>query len=217
MPPSLLPPNAMPLERALEAGTARLADIDAPIAALWNPATMPLGDLPFLAWALSVDSWDPEWSEATKRDAVARSITLHRIKGTRMSVEAVLARFDELASIVEWHEASPRAPANTFEVHLPIIGMDGAASGTRVTAAFAERIVREVGRAKPLREHFTLVQRLPLEAAIGTLVTARVAALLRIEPTLVIDTSPEWDGYLQTEDGEPLQDPETGAFLDTTP
>ena len=216
MHPSLLPPNAMPLERALEAGTARLADIDTPIAALWDPATMPLGDLPFLAWALSVDSWDPEWSEAVKRDAVARSIALHRIKGTRMSVEAVLDRFDELASIVEWHEASPRAPANTFEVHLPIIGADGAASGARVTAAFAERIVREVSRAKPLREHFTLVQRLELEGGVGVFGTARVAAFVREERALVSDTDPAWGFFLQTEDGEPLED-DTGAFLDTAP
>lgn len=214
MPPSLLPPNAMPLERALEAGTARLADIDAPIAALWDPATMPLTDLPFLAWALSVDSWDPEWSEATKRDAVARSIALHRIKGTRMSVEAVLARFDELASIVEWHETSPRALPNTFEVQLPIIGADGAASGARVTAAFAERIVREIGRAKPLREHFTLVQRLELTGDVGVFGTARLAGYVRQELDLHIDTSPAWDDYLQTEDGEPIES-EAGGILDT--
>lgn len=211
---SLLPPNALPLERALEAGTARLADIDAPIARLWDPATALVDDLPFLAWALSVDSWDPEWSEATKRDAVARSISLHRIKGTRMSVEAVLDRFDELASIVEWHETSPRAQPNTFEIHLPIIGADGAASGARVTAAFAERIIREISRAKPLREHFTLVQSLDLVGGVGVFGTARLASYVRQDLALDIDTSPEWAFYLQTEIGEPIQ-AEAGTKLDT--
>lgn len=96
MRPSLLPPNALPLERALEAATARLADIDAPIARLWDPTTIRIEDLPFLAWALSVDSWDPNWSEAIKRDAVAQSILLHRKKGMR--VHAAIADFGQKSS-----------------------------------------------------------------------------------------------------------------------
>jgi phage tail P2-like protein len=212
---SLLPPNATRLERGLEAGLAPLAAIDTPIEQLWDPATCAIDLLPWLAYSLSVDSWDPEWSEATKRDAVARSIELHRVKGTRASVEAVLARFDELASVVEWHEASPRQAPHTFEVHLPIVAAPGVVpSGARVTAAFAERIVNEVARAKPLREHFGLVQSLALTAGVAVQGTARLASYRRQGLDAQLTFGPEWDDYLQTEDGEPLQ-AETAAILDT--
>jgi len=211
---SLLPPNALPLERALEAGTARLADIDTPIAGLWDPATARTEDLPFLAWTLSVDSWNPDWPEATKRDAVARSIALHRVKGTRMSVEAVLARMDDLLSVIEWHETSPRGTPHTFDVEQPIIAADGTTGGVRASAAFAETIIAEVTRVKPLREHFRVLQSLALRASIGLHGSARMASYVRRELALDIDTSPAWDFYLQTEIGEPIQ-AEAGSNLDT--
>ncbi len=211
---SLLPPNATPLERALEAGTAQLGTVEVPIAPLWDPATARIEDLPFLAWTLSVDSWDADWPEATKRDAVARSIALHRVKGTRMSVEAVLARMDKLLSVIEWHETEPRRAPHTFEVEHPIIAADGTTGGMRAGAAFAESIITEVTRVKPLREHFRVVQRLALSAGIGLHGTARLAGYVRRELTLDIDTSPEWDFYLQTEIGEPIQ-AEAGTNLDT--
>jgi phage tail P2-like protein len=215
MRPSLLPPNASPLERALEAGTARLGDVDAPIAPLWDPATMPIEQLPFLAWGLSVDAWDPDWSEAMKRRAVAESIALHRVKGTRASVEAVLARFDELIEVVEWHEASPERPPNTFDVLLSIVtAPERAPGGTRSSAAFAEAIIRDVTKVKPLREHMTVVQSLRLQSTLCLFGTARLASYSRAEAGLDIDTSPAWDFYLQTEIGEPIQ-AEAGAILDT--
>ena len=94
---TLLPPNATPLERALDGAIARVSAIDAPIGTLFDPATIAAAWLPWLAFGLSVDSWDADWTEADKRAAVAGSIALHRTKGTRRSVETVLARFDQLA------------------------------------------------------------------------------------------------------------------------
>ncbi len=212
---SLLPPNATRLERALESATARIGAIDAPIAPLWDAATCPLHLLPWLAWALSVDNWDADWPEAKKREAVARSIALHRIKGTPLSIDMVLADFDDLLRVVEWHETATAEP-HTFEVHLPLVTAPGVApGGERATAAFAEAVIREVSRVKPLREHFTVIQSLALQTDIGLLATARLAGFVRQDVGLVSDTSPVWDGYLQTEDGEPLED--DSGFLDTAP
>jgi phage tail P2-like protein len=217
MHPSLLPPNAFPLERALEAGTARLADVDAPIAPLWDPATIPLDRLPFLAWAFSVDSWNPDWAEPVKRQAVAESIALHRVKGTRASVEIVLGRLDRFAQLTEWHEAQPRQAPHTFQVVLPMVLQDGTApGGDRATGDFAEAIIRELSRVKPLREHMTLVQSIACAGAVGIQGAARVAAFTRTDAAMTTDTSPAWALYLQTEDGEPIRG-EDGAFLDTTP
>ena len=69
---TLLPPNSTQLERAIEgANGAALADVPVPIRDLWNPETCPAALLPFLAWGVSIDLWDSQWSEAEKRAAVA--------------------------------------------------------------------------------------------------------------------------------------------------
>jgi phage tail P2-like protein len=80
---SLLPPNASPQEAAIEAATARIADVPVPNASLWTPATCPAALLPWLAWALSVDEWDGTWPEERQRAVIAASVGVHRRKGTR--------------------------------------------------------------------------------------------------------------------------------------
>jgi phage tail P2-like protein len=213
---SLLPPNATRLERAVEAATARIGDVPVPIDQLWDPATLAADLLPWLGWALSVDNWDPDWTDAEKRRAIAESIALHRIKGTRASVETVLSRFDDLVELVEWHQAIPRAVPHTFEIRLPIAREGIVPGGRRATAAFAEAIVRDVARVKPTREHFILAQTLALTSAVGIQGAGRLVDVRRADATPDFDTSPAWNFYLQTEDGEPLQD-NAGAFLDTAP
>ncbi len=214
---SLLPPNATKLERALEHG-ARPQALATPVDGIDDPWTCPAELLPWLAYGLSVDSWDADWSEVDKREAVARSIEMHRIKGTRLSVEAVVARFDQLARLVEWHEASPRRPAHTFDVIVPMVARDGIApGGRRSTAAFAEAIIREVARVKPLREHMRLVQQIDAAGAVGLQGVIRATSYTRADAAMTIDTSPDWAAYLQTEDGEPIEDGTSGTFLDTRP
>lgn len=213
---SLLPPNATKLERALEHG-ARPEPVSTPASVIDDPLTCPADLLPWLAYGLSVDSWDADWTEADKRDAVARSIEMHRLKGTRLSVETVVARFDRLASLVEWHEAVPRRPAHTFDVVLPLVLADGTApGGRRATAAFADAIIRDVARVKPLREHMRMVQQIVAGGAVGLQGVVRATSYNRGDAVMTTDTSADWDFYLQTEDGEPLEDT-SGAFLDTRP
>ncbi|WP_294356098.1 phage tail protein I [uncultured Sphingomonas sp.] len=210
---SLLPPNSTWLERALERGV-RAIDIDTPASVIDDPLACPSELLPWLAWGLSVDTWDTDWSEADKRAAVAGSIAFHRIKGTRLSVETVLARFDRLARVIEWHEASPRAAPHTFEVELPMVLEDGTApGGRRATAAFAEAIIREVARTKPLREQMRLVQLIEIAGLIGVQGALRTAVAARLDTTYTIDRNRDWSSFLQTQDGEPITD-DRGAFLE---
>lgn len=216
---SLLPPNATPLMRALEAGATLRPDIDvgALADAVADPMTAPAFLLPWLAYGESVDAWDADWSEADKRAAIANSISFHRRKGTRASVEEVLSRFDRLARLIEWHEASPRRPAHTFDVIVPMVLADGTApGGRRASAAFADAIIREIARVKPLREHMRLVQEIGVAGAVGITGVARAVAYSRSDADMVIDQSPDWPAYLQTEDGEPLQSNDA-TFLDTRP
>ncbi|MGR3199460.1 MAG: phage tail protein I [Paracoccus sp. (in: a-proteobacteria)] len=86
----LLPANATRLERAVSLAGDRARLIETPSDRMWDPERMPVELLPWLAWALSVDDWDPAWSEDRKRELIAGSIALHRIKGTRRSVETAL-------------------------------------------------------------------------------------------------------------------------------
>jgi phage tail P2-like protein len=213
---SLLPPNATKLERALEQGV-RPEPFDTPAAVIDDPLACPAHLLPWLAFGLSVDTWDADWSEADKRDAIARSIEMHRLKGTRLSVDTVLARFDRLARVVEWHEAEPRRAAHTFDVVLPMVLDDGTApGGRRASATFAEAIIRDVARVKPLREHLRLVQQIRSHGTIGIEAVMRVVSYLRHDATMILEHSPDWAAYLQTEIGEPLQS-DDDTFLDTRP
>jgi phage tail P2-like protein len=213
--PSLLPPNASPLERSLEAVTVRAAEIDVELASLWDPAELDLALLPWLAWSLAVEGWDAGWSEEMKRQAVAQSIELHRQKGTRASVRTVLDRFDHLLELVEWHQAQPRRDPHTFEVRLQILANAPTISGgPRNSARFAEAIVREISRVKPLREHFQLVQEVALTGGIGLQAVGRAFGMARTDLVLAEDTTQPWADLLTDENGEPLQDA-SGAFLDT--
>jgi len=85
----LLPPNATDGEAALEQVSALRLTTSAD--ALWDPARCPAALLPWLAWALSVDVWDPGWTEAVKREVIRSSVEYHRRKGTRAAVEAAIA------------------------------------------------------------------------------------------------------------------------------
>lgn len=88
---TILPANATDLERAVDACAEALLAHDPVIDRLWSPALTPAACLPALAWALSVDEWDKGWSEDRKREVIAASIAIHRIKGTRASVIRALA------------------------------------------------------------------------------------------------------------------------------
>lgn len=86
----LLPPNASPLERAIDAASARIDALDVPLADLWSPDRCPAALLPWLAWALGVETWDADWPEALKRRACAEAFEVHREKGTLAAIKRVL-------------------------------------------------------------------------------------------------------------------------------
>lgn len=87
---SLLPRAATPLERAIEASTFRL-DPARTLPTLWDVETCPESLLPWLASAVAVDEWDPQWSEARKRDAIRESREIHARKGTLSAIRRALS------------------------------------------------------------------------------------------------------------------------------
>ena len=97
----LLPPNATPLERAVDAASARLDELEVPVRHLWNPRRCPLALLPWLAVTLGVETWDPGWPELLKRQACAEAFEVHREKGTVAAVRRVLRLIGAVYDYVE--------------------------------------------------------------------------------------------------------------------
>lgn len=172
---SLLPPNATNLERALELATARMADIDTNLRKLWSPNLCPVELLPWLAWALSLDSWSSNWPEAVKRERVRRALDIARRKGTAQSVRSVVESFGGQVAIREWWQKSPPGDPHTFELVLTLGSATAPAS-----AAFVDAVIAEVARTKPVRSHFTFTQGFAAAARIGVLAAARPVITARL-------------------------------------
>ena len=86
----LLPPNAPPLMRVLAGAAAGIQDIPVPTHLVRRPYEVPAAFLPHLAWEVSLDVWFDDWPEWRKRRATAKSIELHRLKGTLAGIKGWL-------------------------------------------------------------------------------------------------------------------------------
>ncbi|WP_333840521.1 phage tail protein I [Novosphingobium sp.] len=210
---SLLPPNATDLETALAEVGLRLENVDMPIADLWNPATCPIAALPWLAWTLSIDRWDAEWTDERKRAATASAIADQRRKGSVAAVREAMTAIDGLLELVEWHQASPRRTPHTFELRLPVVGRDGVAGGARCSVATTMQIIADVTRVAPARSQFDVVLDLTVAGAGAVRGAARTALYRRMALPGTDTSGIAWGALLQTEAGEPLTD-DTGEFLD---
>lgn len=177
---SLLPAHLSELERDIEAAMERLAAIEIPIATLWNPALCPVEVLPYLAWAMSVDTWRSDWPEAIKRQVIASAPDVHRKKGTRPAVEMALEALNIETELSEWWEASPTAAPGTFEIIAWV--NDNLTPGEQglLNQVLYGQIDEAINHAKNARSHYTIkvgakFQDMPLAFA----ATARAASYKR--------------------------------------
>lgn len=118
-PTTLLPPNATPLERVLARACA-MPHSPEEIRKLWNHRTCPLPMLPWLAWAWSVDEWDPAWTESQQRAMVGASIQLHKKKGTAWAVREALLR-SGLESVRVSEKPADAAHWSHFDVDVAVV------------------------------------------------------------------------------------------------
>lgn len=145
---NLLPQNATALERNLATAGAAIAEIPVPIRDLVNPNTCPVSVLPFLAWDLSVDRWDPNWSVATKRAAIKASYFVHKQKGTIGAIRRVVEPLGFLIRVVEWWETAPAGPRGTFALEVGVLE-------TGITEEMYGELERLIDDAKPVSRHMT--------------------------------------------------------------
>lgn len=202
---TLLPPNASPLEKAIEAAV-QSPGLPVQLRQLWNPATCPANLLPWLAWALSVDSWDASWPIAVRRAVIKNAIEVQRHKGTVGAVRTAIASFGASMVLREWFELAPAGTPGTFEVVLSIAAQNGVAP----TSEFLDAVVAEIERTKPLSRHFTFTQALEADGAVGLIAVARSATYVRMN---CIAT--QWEGAASSLDfGNPDNSGLLALFLD---
>jgi len=143
---SLLPINSTPLERAIEAANA--GDTEILLRTLYDPATCPVHLLPQLAWAWSVDRWDPRWSEAVKRNAIRASFFIHARKGTIGALRRVVEPLGYLIEVVEWWQTVPEGEPATFALKVGVLD-------TGITEQMYQELTRLIDDAKPVTRHMT--------------------------------------------------------------
>jgi len=143
---SLLPLNSTPLERGIEATFAENTLI--PLRTLYNPDTCPVHLLPHLAWAWSVDRWDPAWSEPVKRAAIKASFFIHKHKGTIGALRRVVEPLGYLIEIVEWFNTVPQGVPGTFALKVGVLD-------TGITEEMYLELERLIDDAKPVSRQLT--------------------------------------------------------------
>lgn len=147
---SLLPPGSTATERALESAAARFGDVPVPIRQIWNADTCPEGLLPWLARAVSVDTWEASWTSEQKRAAIKASFEVHRHKGTIGAVLDALRALGFEAKVQEWFNQVPEAPENTYRLILESDQVGFSRSDISL-------LLEVVDSAKNLRSHLTHV------------------------------------------------------------
>lgn len=143
---SLLPPNATEIERRLAVAGAAIAEIPNPIRDIGQAATCPANVLPFLAWERSVDRWEPEWSEATKRAVIDASFLVHQRKGTVGAIRRAIEPLGFEVRVVPWYEMQPEGRRGTFRLDVHVLS-------TGVREELHAALERVINDAKPLSRH----------------------------------------------------------------
>ncbi|HBA9511456.1 TPA: phage tail protein I [Escherichia coli] len=143
---ALLPPGSTQLEKAASDATVIISEIHVPLRTLWDPWKCPLPLLPWLAWTFSVDRWDNNWPEETKRQVIAGSYRIHRLKGTTAALRQVVEPFGFLLRVIEWWQSGEQPGTFRLEISIMDQGI------TEETYHELERLIDDV---KPVSRHLT--------------------------------------------------------------
>ncbi|MGL5215892.1 MAG: phage tail protein I [Aeromonas hydrophila] len=176
--PALLPYQSSDLERDLDIALSHIESVEIPIRTLWNPWECPIDYLPYLAWAVKVGSWSSRWSERVKRQVVAASLDIHRVRGTRQAVEKALESLDVKCELTEWFESPElNMEPGTFRVTAHVSTRGGERA---IDPAFTEEIREAIDSAKPASRPYALEVQGMLKAEYGAVAVLRMVKAQRI-------------------------------------
>ena len=145
---------------------------DVPIRDLWNADTCPADLLPWLAWTLNVDIWNPDWTETIKRAVVKNAVNRAREKGTVAAVKGILSDLGAGSVIVEWWQKDPVGTPHTFTVN--IVSND-------TSVEMQQAMAWAIDLKKPLRSHYDIVFGIASEASINIVGVLRAAVFARLD------------------------------------
>lgn len=149
----LLPPNRTPLESALADACAVDLDVSS-LRGLADSARCPAALLPWLAWSMSVDSWDQALTEPQQRALIRSSVPIHQRKGTAGAVRRAMAALGVAIECREWRDIPGAAP---YTFQLTAWANDNhAPAGPLLDADLYRRLRRVVDEAKNERSHYEL-------------------------------------------------------------
>ncbi|EKG4601917.1 phage tail protein I, partial [Escherichia coli] len=127
-----------------EATGVRISTIPVDADTLWSPDRCPAHLLPYLAWACSVDCWDRNWPEETRRQVIRDAWMIHRHKGTISALRRIVEPLGYLIRVSEWWEfdGSP----GTFTIEIGTLE-------TGVSEELHEEMERLIADARPVSRH----------------------------------------------------------------
>ncbi|WP_320179663.1 phage tail protein I [Roseovarius pacificus] len=149
----LLPHNATPQESAIDDAVSRIGDIGPGVREVWSPERCPSNLLPWLAWAFSVDQWEPDWTDDQKRATIRAAIDVQRTKGTIGAVKVGLAALNIQARVLEWHRQQTPGAEYTYKL---LVDADYDAPVRSLEQI--ERALEIVDRTKSLRSHLDEIE-----------------------------------------------------------
>lgn len=172
----LLPNNRTPLEAALADSCALTLDTT-PLRGLADSARCPAELLPWLAWAMSVESWSEAADEKQRRALIRQSIPIHKHKGTAGAVRRAMAALGVSVEFKEWRDYGG-AP---YTFRLTAWANDNHNPGHEqvLSADLYRRLRRVVDDAKNERSHYSLRLGARFDNALGIASAARVSAVRR--------------------------------------
>lgn len=144
----LLPPNASQLEQLAAEALAQIERVPVPIRDLVNPDRCPERLLPYLAWAFSVDRWNPNWSVAAKRKVIKAAHFIHAHKGTLGALRRVVEPLGYRIEVTEWWQTVPEGVPGTFSLVLGVLE-------TGITEEMYLELERLLDDARPVSRHLT--------------------------------------------------------------
>ncbi len=144
----LLPGNSTPLERQAAQALAQIQRVPIPLRQLCNPDDCPVVALPYLAWAFSVDRWDSNWTEATKRAAIRSSRYIHAHKGTIGALRRVVEPLGYLIEVQELWQTVPNGVPGTFAIKVGVLD-------TGITEEMYQELTWLIDDARPVTRHLT--------------------------------------------------------------
>lgn len=139
--PTLLPPNASVLERALDHAFAGVLEaVVPPFPALLDPRRTPAAFLPYLAADRGVSEWASADDLAEKRRTVASAWAIKRKAGTFDALRLAVESLGLEAEITPWHRAADDQPPYSIRVVARALGVLDERANERLSLRLAEAL-----------------------------------------------------------------------------